>query len=63
MVGTTTAPASHPISQELSGGSGDAFDDDCDDAHLSEDDYLMGSDKEVSIDKPIYSSTLDTVKP
>ena len=45
------APASHPISQEVSGGSADAFDgSDCDDAHLSDGECVMDSiEKEVRL--------------
>ena len=41
-------PASHPISQQMSGESADALSD-CEDAHLSDEEYEMGSiEKEVS---------------
>ena len=52
-------PASHPISQEVSGGSADVFDgSDCDDAHLSDGELVMDSnEKEVSISSCTYDTT------
>ncbi len=50
--------ASYPISQEMSGGSADAFDgSDCDDAHLSDGEMVMDSgEKEVS-SVPVHLSS------